>query len=789
MSRSNIGDRPNVAPGGLEIGMQFRRITALIAFAYLFCGIGPAQADPPVVARFDGERVVRVTTSNEAELKTVLSLTDDVWSERTGVGPLDIRVSPGQYARLANTGLPFKVLIEDVQTLIDRERNAPHGRATFDNYMPNDDVNAYMATLVALRPDLAQPIVVGQSLQNRSIKGIRITGSGSGAKPGVLFHGCEHAREWITVPVALYVADQLVRRYDTDPYIHSLVDRCEFFIVPVFNVDGYVYTWSANRLWRKNLRDNDNNGVINNSDGVDINRNWGYNWGGEGASSSPSNETYRGPSAFSEPETRAMRDFFLAHPNIVTHNDLHSYSQLILWPWGYTPTPTDDQATFDLMGNQMYALIVGVYGTTFDPGQIYTNIYPASGVSVDWAYGIQNVLSFSYELRDTGENGFTLPADQILPSCQETLPALLYQADYASTISPAVRIEMPEGIPPALEPGMITEIYVRVTPGWDGIILESPTLHYRTSPSDSFTSIPLDFISIYEYIATFPPRGCGSPTEFYITANGSSGATVFSPANAPASAYSIPVGTQTLAFSDDFETNQGWTVANVSVTAGAWVRVDPVGTTNAGVPAQPEDDHTDSGTMCYVTGQGGVGGTAGTSDLDGGPTRLTSPVIDASGLASAQVSYWRWFYSSGSDSMVVEISNNNGGNWATLETVSSDPAWRQKTFRIADFVAPTNQMRLRFSASDNPNDSITEAAVDDIVVESFECAGSVFAGDLNCDGVVNSTDVQALVLALIDPSGYAAAYPSCSAARGDLNGDSATNGGDIEQFVGMLIGS
>lgn len=738
-------------------------------------------------ARFDGDRVVRVTTSNKNELETVLSLTDDVWSERTGVGPLDVRVSPSQYTRLVNTGLPTKVLIDDVQALIDRERNAPAGRATFDNYMPNTDVIAYLATLAALRPDLAETFVVGQSLQNRPITGIRITGPGASAKPGVLFHGCEHAREWITVPVTMYVADQLIRRYDTDPYIRTLVDRCEFFIIPVFNVDGYVYTWTANRLWRKNLRDNDNNGVINSSDGVDINRNWGYGWGGEGASSSPSNETYRGPSAFSEPETRAMRDFFLAHPNIITHNDLHSYSQLILWPWGFTATPSPDQALFDLMGTQMAALIAGVYGTVFDPGQIYTNIYPASGVSVDWTYGDRHVLGFSYELRDTGANGFTLPADQILPSCQETLPALLYQADYASTVSPPVRIEFPDGFPPALTPGTTNDIYVRVTPGWDGLILDSPVLHYRTSPTDPFSAVPLEFFSIYDYNAHFPARGCGAPTDFYISATGSSGAETFSPPNSPTAYYSVPVGTQTLAFSDDFESDLGWTVTNVSVSTGAWTRVDPVGTTNSGVPAQPEDDHTDAGTMCYVTGQGGVGGSAGASDLDGGPTRLTSPRIDASGLAAAQVSYWRWFYSSGSDSMVVEISSDDGGSWVQLETVSSDPAWRQRTFQIASFVAPTAQVRLRFSASDNPNDSVTEAAVDDIIVESFECTPPVLAGDMNCDGVVNAADAAPFVLALVDPAGYATAYPACSPTRGDLNGDSQADGIDVQPFAALLI--
>ncbi len=759
------------------------RIRAICLSALLAVSTTAAFAQS---VRYDGHRVVRVEVASADQLKLLLTLTDDVWSHHIDIGPVDVRVSATQYERLLVSGLRFQTMIDNVQQQLDREAAqrmiAPRG--AFDAYMTNDEVNTYMDGLVALRPDLAQPIVIGATVQGRTIRGLRITGPGAGPKPGILYHGVQHSREWITVPVTLYVADQLVRQYDVDGYIRELVDRCEWFIVPVFNVDAYIYTWTNDRLWRKNLRDNDLNGTITSADGVDLNRNWGFGWGGEGASATPSSLTYRGPAPFSEPETQAFRDFMMARPNIVTHNDIHSYSQLILWPWGYQAALSPDNATFALMGARMADLILAPYGTSFSPGPIYTNIYPASGVSVDWAYGDQGILSFSYELRDTGTYGFVLPATQIMPSCVETLPALLYQADYASA---PVRIELPNGTPRSIPPGETVDILVRVTPGAQQVDLGGASLRYRTVAGGAFSSLPLAHEGSNYFRATLPPRNCGDPTEFYIVASGDFGGQVKSPEGAPLALYAAPVGIETVAFEDNFETDRGWTVTNIALTSGAWVRVDPIGTTNSGSPAQPEDDNPAGvGTLCYVTGQGLAGGSAGAADVDGGPTILTSPLLDASALFEPRISFARWLYSNSTDTMVIELSNNDGATWVTLETVTNDPRWLTREFRVADYVIPTAQMRIRFSVADNPNNSVTEGAVDDVRLTSFTCETPILPGDMNCDAVIDAIDVSAFVQALLDPDGYTAAFPSCTISRGDVNGDQSVNGADINGFVSIL---
>ncbi|MCH7526585.1 MAG: 2-phosphosulfolactate phosphatase, partial [Planctomycetes bacterium] len=247
--------------------------SGLIA-SVLFAAAMTALADP---VRYDGHRVVRVQVDNEAQLEALLSISDDMWTEGYGIGAVDVHVSPEQYAVLEKSDLAFSVVIPDLQARIDAHPPGVGGGSPWDHFMQYAEILEYLDTLVALRPDLAETFVMGQTVENRDIVGIRITGPGLGAKPGVLYHGAEHAREWITPPVVMYVADQLIRNYDTDPEIRDLVNRVEWFIVPVFNVDGYMYSWSTDRYWRKNRRNNGNG-----TWGVDLNRNYDWKWGGRG---------------------------------------------------------------------------------------------------------------------------------------------------------------------------------------------------------------------------------------------------------------------------------------------------------------------------------------------------------------------------------------------------------------------------------------------------------------------------------------------------------------------------
>lgn len=202
------------------------------------------------------------------------------------------------------------------------------------------------------------------------------------------------------------------------------------------------------------------------------------------------------------------------------------------------------------------------------------------------------------------------------------------------------------------------------------------------------------------------------------------------------------------------------------------MNADPVGTV-----AQPEDDRSPAGTRCFVTGNGAVGGAAGAADVDGGTTMLVSPAFDGRG-AGATVSYWRWYSNNqgqnpNSDTMPVSISGDGGSTWTLLEDVSENAgAWVQRSFRIADFVAPTANMRLRFVAQDAGAPSLVEAAVDDVRVSRLECV-SPRPADLSGDGVVDGVDLGIML------GGWGA-----GSGPADLNADGAVDGVDL----GMLLG-
>ena len=403
-----------------------RFLCTVLLGAAVFARTAAAQDEP---TRYDGHKVVRAEIASERDLQTMLRLSDDVWSEHIGIGPADFRLRPESMAALAAAGVAYEVLIEDVQSLIDAERarlaSPVDGAGWFDDYKDLDAINARMDALAAQRPDLAEVFTVGTSIEGRPIKGLRVSNDAAypdRRKAGMVFGATQHAREWIAPMVTMYLAEALVTRYDTDPAVKRFVDRIEFSIVPVVNPDGYVYAWTTDRLWRKNRRDIAGSACF----GIDLNRNWGYQWGlPNGSSGDPCNDLYRGTAAFSEPETAAMRDFIVARPRVRYVHDMHSYGQLLLQPWGYTSAPPPRHETYEALGAAMAQLIHAVHGRTYVHGPTYTTLYPVSGSASDWAWGAEQAFSFVFELRGTG---FILPPDQIIPNSEEILPAALHLA-------------------------------------------------------------------------------------------------------------------------------------------------------------------------------------------------------------------------------------------------------------------------------------------------------------------------------------------------------------------------
>ncbi len=748
-----------------------------------------ATAVQAQVVRYSGERAVRVSIRNLSDYRTALALTDDIWSHRVGIGgTIDMRVTPAQFAALAVSRVPYSILINDIQVAIDAEKAAMKrlpggaggggggggvvevgggvdGPGWFDTYHDYTDVRGFARGLALSNPNLASFSDIGQSVEARNIFALRVTGPGGGGGPGnrpqILITGGQHAREWISVATVMYLANELVSRYNSDASIRALMDNIEFLFVPIVNPDGYVYTWTTERLWRKNRRDlGAGTGICI---GVDTNRNWGFQWGGQGAASTACNETYRGASAFSEPETQVIRDFSLASTRLVAAIDYHSYSQLVMSPWGYTQTlpPQPDAGFFDQLTTSIRDGIRESGGAIYTPGPIFSTIYPASGTAVDWWYGGRGIYGLTVELRDTGAQGFTLSPDQIIPTGAESLAGLENMAEFFMP----VRFSLPSAVPVPLTPNTPTPFEVSISPG-PGWTLDaaSPKLYSRHGASGPFTSSALVPISGDRFLATLPPAPCGTPVQYYFEAAAVNGPTLTYPSGA-SPLQATPYQTN-LVFSDDMELDRGWTVVNApALTAGAWERADPVATFNLNNDmANPEDDATPApGVLCFATENGAHGAAAGLSDVDGGPTTLISPPINIAGAASALVTYNRWVYSANgqADPLVVEVSPD-GQTWTQVDRVTTTSGWKQASFILPPGFAVTSTFRVRFSIADVPNDSLTEAAIDDVRVFSLACPCYP-----NCDAstgtpLLTANDFQCFLNAFAAGSPYA----NCDAVGG-----------------------
>lgn len=306
----------------------------------------------------------------------------------------------------------------------DNNPPAPPDAGLYHTYA---EIDTELHQLAATHPQIAQVSSIGKSLEGRELWAIKISDNvaQSEAESTVVFLGEHHAREWISVDVPFLLAQHLLTQYGADTTVTRLVDHAEIWVVPMVNPDGHQYSVTTERLWRKNRRNN-GDGTY----GVDLNRNYGYQWGGPGSSGDTYSEIYRGPSPFSEPETQAVRDFLQQRRprSLISY---HSFSQLILYPWGYTSNPAPDKSMLNSLAVTLADRIRAVHNVVYTPEQS-SDLYLASGDVTDWLYGVQGALNFTIELRPTSISpGFELPESQITPTFEENLPAALYLINWA----------------------------------------------------------------------------------------------------------------------------------------------------------------------------------------------------------------------------------------------------------------------------------------------------------------------------------------------------------------------
>lgn len=294
--------------------------------------------------------------------------------------------------------------------------------------------------------------------------------------------------------------------------------------------------------------------------------------------------------------------------------------------------------------------------------------------------------------------------------------------------APLVDIGYPGGTPESFDPGgdTLTVQLAETAPGT--LLAGTPQLHYNLGAG--WVSVPLSAQGGDLFSAPIPAQTCGEPINWYVTAKSSNNITWTEPEGGPnffnVSTAALSIATVQV---DDLEAKDGWVVgaADDDATSGKWIWADPLVSS-----AQPGDDHTPgSGDKCFFTKQGLSGSTPGSHDVDGGKTTLTSPAYDASGLSNPVLAYWRWYSNNKStppstDVFEVQVANSSAGPWVTVETVGPDGpgtegGWLRHQFALGQYVAPSATVHLRFIASDYGDDSLIEAAVDDIELLDAPC--------------------------------------------------------------------
>jgi carboxypeptidase T len=300
------------------------------------------------------------------------------------------------------------------------------GFCTYDEFLVHlDNLHTTYPNLITAK----QPVSTTYSIENRPIYYVKIANNNQpGSKPKVLYTGMIHAREPIGMQHLLFMMYYLLENYNDDPEIQYIVDHAELYFVPVVNPDGYIHNEQiapgGGGMWRKNRRNN-GNGTF----GVDLNRNFGYEWGYDniGSSPNPSDDTYRGTHGFSEPETQVLKQLCESIPFTIALN-YHSYSNLLLYSWGYTYNVTFDNDIFFNHSRLMTSLNGYVYGPSS------STIYLNNGGSDDWMYGEQTskpkIFAYTPEVGSSSD-GFWPSVNRIIPQCQENM----YQSMMAALLS------------------------------------------------------------------------------------------------------------------------------------------------------------------------------------------------------------------------------------------------------------------------------------------------------------------------------------------------------------------
>ena len=598
-------------------------------------------------------------------------------------------------------GENYAILDPDVELTFQRWKDEGL-LINFGPYYTYAEATAELDSIHSHYPDLTtEKISIGVTWEGRDIWAMKVSDNPDidEDEPTLLLTGVHHAREPIGCTITIEFAKYLLSHYGNDPVVTWLVDNRQLWIVPIVNPDGYVYNQWGDGYWRKNKRDNNDNGVFDpNYDGVDLNRNYGYMWGydNNGSSPDPSSQVYRGPSPFSEPETQAVRELCdSARPEIAIN--YHSYSNYILYPWGYQTSYTPDQQAFVAMAQIMSESNGYTYGTPWEL------LYIVNGDSDDWMYGEQTekpkIFTFTAEV---GEDFWQPDTSIILQQIQENLPMNLYVLKAAGPFADLVSYDISnQNSSSSIEPG--DTIFLTVT-----LRNISPTAALNNLSSVIRTSLPSSLVTLIDSTYNFgdlnplpssPVSNSGSPFTMVISNNFPDGGAV---------RLNLHLSSTTNNFEIDFP-------INFIVGQPATVFIDSLNTMDAWVTGGNENwgltnsSYHSAPTSVTDSPYGNYGNNV-TSYL-----QLASPIDLSDATFARMIFYHKYELENGWDYGYVQASTD-GQNWLTLKSFTgTQSTWLPDTVDLSQFTG--SNLWIRFLLSTDV--SVTEDGwyIDDVAIQ------------------------------------------------------------------------
>lgn len=704
----------------------------------------------------------------------------DIAGYMLGLDRVEVITDQEGMAGLRARGLPFAIL--ELRKAPRPLAQGSHGDSSTDGplsdtrYHDPAEVEAFLQGVAADHPAITRLVSLGTTHQGRTIWGLMISDNAAVDEDelSVLFNAAHHAREVMTPEIIMDTIDQLTDNYGVDPTLTGYVDSYQIWCVPIVNPDGVARVHEVDDYWRKNARDNDTNGAINSQDGVDLNRNYEWGWGGQcnGSSNAFSSQTYRGPSEGSEPEAKALIGLGRAY-RPVFDVEYHSYGEDVFYALSCDPAYSPKLSTISGSDKAIGALIATEYASRLVTASGSTGFHPApygsrvDGTGRDQQYHESGSIAFVTEVNTSSEGGF--------------------HPDYGVYRDPTVEGQ---------RPGWTYLLERMAGPAVDG------TVRDLVSGLPLEAEISLDELSLPDgkRLSSHPVTGrfhlVVVPGDYTlrVTREGYEDAlrsvTVGEGAYTPLAIDLQPLGAELLAF-EDFEDPVSaalWTPGFPGDTAidGQWIWGEPEGTFSGSITSNLQfhaarfDRSAGAGVSAFVTGNQATTNPEA-DDVDGGVTSLVSPAYNAEGYYGVRASWQQWFAKEAADPLDrfdVEVSGDGGVNWLLLDRISeatatadASPAWVGRAGLLDELLPLGADLRFRFRVFDDGAANIVEGALDEFRILGYS---------LSSDGEVSAVRLTGRESTVVSwnavPGGAGATYDVVRGELAGLSGDAAAVG-------------